>query len=348
METSPTPDPSLLRREILEQPAAVARLLEREGGRIGALGRAIARRRPAFALIAARGSSDNAARYAQYALGIRCQLSTALAAPSLVTLYRTPTKARGALAIGISQSGRSPDVVETLAAARRAGAFTIAIVNDAASPLARAAHEVIPLHTGPERSIAATKTYTTELAALACLAASIEANKTALARLAAIPNFLARALAGEAAAAEAARGFAATTRAVVLARGIHHATSHEIALKLKELAWIQAEAVSSADFQHGPIALAQSGRLTAIVVNPPGTAAGAELRRLARQLSAAGAEVLLLGPRGARSLAVPRVDEWLSPIVAIAPAQWLAFHAARARGNDPDRPRGLRKVTRTR
>src|ERR1035441_7870967 len=156
---------SVLHGEILEQPEAVARLLARERRNAAALAALWRRADIPFVLVAARGTSDNAARYVQYAFGLSSRLPVALAAPSLVTLYGVPPRLKGALVIGISQSGRSPDIVETIAAARRQGSPTLAIVNDPESPLARAADDVLPLHAGSERSVAATKTYTAELPA---------------------------------------------------------------------------------------------------------------------------------------------------------------------------------------
>src|SRR5450755_3174952 len=196
---------SVLHGEIFEQPAAVARFLERERRNVARLAAIWRRANVPFVLIAARGTSDNAARYAQYAFGLASRLPVALAAPSLLTLYGVPPRLRGALVTGISQSGRSPDIVETIAAARRSGSPTLAIVNDAESPLARAAGEVLPLHAGEERSIAATKTYTTELAAVALLVLSFARRKKELDALLRVPDAMERALLSEAAAHRAAR-----------------------------------------------------------------------------------------------------------------------------------------------
>ncbi len=338
---------SPLRREIGEQPECVERLLLEEGPRVRAIGRSLGRRRPPFVLVVARGTSDNAARYAQYAFGHAVGLPVALAAPSLTTLYHRRLRLKRALVLGISQSGRSPDVVETVAAARREGALTLALVNDSASPLARAAAEVLPLHAGEERSVAATKTYTAELAAVALLAAAMAEGSTLLEGLRAIPPAMARALTVEEQARRAAATLVTPRRAVVLARGINYPTAHEVALKLKELALLLAEPYSSADFRHGPIAMAEPD-LPVLLISPPGSAASRELAALARALRRRGSPVLPLGPNGRGALVCPRVPEILSPLVAILPGQLLAFHAALARGLDPDRPRGLRKITATR
>lgn len=338
---------SVLRAEIGEQPDVLARLLVREGARVRRIARDLSRRDLRFVLVAARGTSDNAARYAQYALGLACRLPVALAGPSLVTLYDSPPRLKGALVVGISQSGRSPDVVETVASARRDGSPTLAIVNDPESPLARAADEVIPLHAGVERSVAATKTYTAQLLAVALLAAALSGSRRHAEGLGALPDAVAETLGVERAARRAAARLAKAARLVVLSRGLNYPTAHELALKLKELALLEAEALSGADFRHGPIALA-GPRLPAVVVSPPGTATGADLAELAAELKRRGSPVLSIGPHEPGALPLPRLPELLSPIVAIVPGQLLALHAARARGLDPDAPRGLSKVTETR
>ncbi|MBI3818739.1 MAG: SIS domain-containing protein [Planctomycetes bacterium] len=343
------PPASPLRAEILEQPAAVARLLDAEGARAPRILRALGRK-ARFVMIAARGTSDNAARYAQYAFALRAGLPVALASPSIVTLYKTTVRARGSLFIGISQSGMSPDIVESLASAKRAGARTLAIVNNTNSPLARAADEVLPLHAGVERSIAATKTYTAELAAVALAAESLRiadsprAGRGLAPELYRTPETIQKALRCEAAAETGAGILRKGGRAVVLARGVHLCTSHEISLKLKELARVLAEPYSSADFEHGPIALAGLG-LPVIVLCPPGTPAAAELRALSDRLAAKGCPVFEIGTRGGVKL--PRAPEWLAPLSTIVAGQWLALHAALLRGLDPDRPAGITKITET-
>ena len=341
------PSDSPLHREIVEQPEVVARFLAREAARVARLAVPIRRAGVRFVLIAARGTSDNAARYAQYLFGAVGGLPVALAAPSLTTLYGRPPDARGGLVVGISQSGRSPDIVETVAAARRAGVPTLAIVNDPESPLARTAGEVLPLHAGSERSIAATKTYTAQLAAVALFALSLAGQRTLLKELSAIPGAMALALATEPAVRRMARRLGKASRAVVLARGVNFPTAWEIALKLKELALILAEPYSSADFQHGPIALAEPD-LPAVLVSAPGGRPEGELMALARRLRARGSPLLPIGLPVKGAIPLPEVPELLSPLVAVIPGQLLAFQAARARGLDPDRPRGLRKVTETR
>ncbi len=338
---------SVLRREIAEQPEVVARFLDLEKKHVLALARPLRGREIRFVLVAARGTSDNAARYAQYAFGALDRLPVALAAPSLTTLYRRPPDPRGGLVVGISQSGRSPDVVESVAAARKAGAPTLAIVNDPASPLALAADEVIPLHAGEEKSVAATKSYTAQLAAVALLAIALADRRSPLRALEGIADAMGKALGTEGRIRRMARRLSRASRALVLARGINYPTAWEIALKLEELALVLAEPYSSADFEHGPIALATPG-LPVLLVSAPGGKPEAGLLALSRRLSARGCPVLSIGLPRRGAVRLPRVPELLSPLVAVIPGQLLAFHAALARGLDPDRPHGLRKVTETR
>src|SRR5437588_2003699 len=264
------PDDTLL-SEIREQPSVLQRLLANELAHIGEIATAIRARRPAYVLIAARGTSDNAARYAQYLFGARNRLAVALAAPSLFTLYAAPPRLEGALVIGISQSGASPDLVAVVEQARQQGCATLAVTNNPRSPLARAAEHVVCLHAEEERSIAATKTYSAELFALAMLSGALDESRAAGALLARVPDLVSEALQRQTdgAISNAAERLAPAERCVVIGRGFNYATTFEIALKLKELAYIAAEPYSSADFMHGPIALVDEG-LPVVVVNPSG------------------------------------------------------------------------------
>ena len=346
---------SRLLREIYEQPQAIRRMLQNEAGRVEAISRQLAAHEFAYALVAARGTSDNAARYGQYILGAIDGLSVALAAPSLFTRYHSPPRLAGALVIGISQSGQSPDITSVVEEGRRQGAPTIAITNDLESPLARAAEFHIGLGVGEERSVAATKTYTAQLAAMALLALSLKSTPLQLGPLEAIPEALEEALASEPQAQAAAQSLAACDHTVFIGRGFNYATAHEISLKCKELANIQAEPYSSADFLHGPIAMVDKGFPVNIV--SMGDTFRDELDSLAADLHGRGARLVTLGDRPVLGhvegqdafIPVPAsLPEWLSPIAAILPGQLLAYHLAIARGFDPDQPRSLRKVTLTR
>jgi glucosamine--fructose-6-phosphate aminotransferase (isomerizing) len=339
--------------EIRDQPEVAARLLVAGPPALGAVAAEVRRRGIGLVVIAARGTSDHAAVYAQYVLGARNGMTVALAAPSLVTLYGASPRYGNALVIGLSQSGRSPDVVGVLEAARGQGALTLAITNEPSSPLALAAEHRMDLAAGEERSVAATKTYTAELLAVAMLSAALD-DHGARAALAAVPEALGRALDEEPEAARIAADQVALDRAVVLGRGFGYATAREWSLKLKEVAQLWADPYSAADFAHGPVALLAPGSavFASISAGPARDALVDAVWALVRDVGAAA--MILSDDAGARSigqwaLPVPGgLAEWLAPIAAIVPAQLHAMHLAIARGLDPERPRGLRKVTETR
>jgi glucosamine--fructose-6-phosphate aminotransferase (isomerizing) len=343
---------SRLRAEIREQPDVAEHLLVTGPPVLDAVAAEVRRRGIGLVVIAARGTSDHAAVYAQYVLGARNGLTVALAAPSLVTIYGASPRYGNALVIGLSQSGRSPDVVGVMAAARAQGALTLSITNDPASPLAMAAEHRMDLAAGEERSVAATKTYTAELLAVAMLSAALD-DGGARAELAGVPQALAQALDAEGDALRIAADQAGLDRAVVLGRGFGYATAREWSLKLKEVAQLWADPYSAADFAHGPVALLDPGSavFANVAVGPARDALLDPVRALIRDV---GADVLVLSDDpaaravGRWSLVVPRQPEWLGPIAAIIPAQLHAMHLAIARGLDPERPRGLHKVTETR
>jgi glutamine---fructose-6-phosphate transaminase (isomerizing) len=338
---------SLADAEIREQPDVVARLLEREGPALRALAAQLRRRRPRYAVIAARGSSDNAARYAQHVLGRVLRLPVVLATPSLHTLYDAPPRFIDAIVIGISQSGASPDVVSVVAEGARQGALTAAITNDPASPLAAAAAHVVDLGAGEERSVAATKTYTASLAAIATLAA--EGDPALMREVAGLPHALAAQLTLERDAAAAVQAAAGWERLTVVGRGAHYATAFEVALKVRELAGIVAEAYSPADLLHGPIATVGPGQ-PLLAIAPSGPTEG-PMRELIAAARERGAHVAAVGhdpALGDPFLELVDVPEWLGPVVAIVPAQLLAVGLAERRGVDVDAPFGLSKITLTR
>jgi len=344
-----------LRDEILEQPAAARRQLESSGDAIEALARRLREAPIDSVVIAARGTSDHAAIYGQYLLGAVNRLPVALAAPSILSLYGVEPRFGRALVIGISQSGSSPDVVGIVAAGRRQGVPTLAITNDPTSALAEAAEFVVDLAAGPERAVAATKTYTTSLIAVARLSMALSGpngDSGAEAALDAVPDAIEAALAAEPEVQAIAAGMATADRLVVLGRGYEYATAREWALKLKELAQVFADPYSAADFLHGPIALVQAGVPVLAIVPDGPTAAG--LTELLARLGELDADSVVLSDSaplralGRRSIALPAgLPEWLRPIVSIVPAQLFAYHLTVARGLDPEAPRHLRKVTRT-
>ncbi len=344
---------SLFTREIEEQPSVLERLLGEGTDAAQRAAEAIRKFSPEWVLIAARGSSDNAARYAQYLLGAHNRLGVALAVPSLFTLYRSPPNMQKALVIGISQSGQSPDIVSVLTEGAQQGAHTLAITNDPSSPLARAAASTIPLLAGEERAVAATKTYTAELFAIAMLSAALEQNGARVKELEALPDQVRQAIAQNADIATQARDFADAQKFVVIGRGFNYATAFEVALKIKETSYLIAEPYSVADLLHGPVAMIDRD-FPVILVAPSGETL-ADVPKLLDLLSERGARVAAISDREdvlARAQARVRlpsgVPEWLSPVVAVVPGQLWAGALAQAHGQNPDRPRGLSKVTLTR
>ncbi len=349
----PGPHVTLL-DEIHEQPEAAARFLDRQLGAVRTIAEAVRKRDPRFVLIAARGSSDHAAIYAQYALGIRNGLPVALAAPSMFSIFGTPPRIADALVIGISQSGESPDIVSVLDEARRQGAPSIAITNEPGSPLANAADHVLTLEVGPELAVAATKTYTMQLLAVAALSAGLSSGREAtavLAELHQVPTALGHALETEAVVRETVGRMRASERVIVIGRGYEYATARELALKMQELAQVMAHAWSSSDFEHGPLALLEPGLPLVAIVSDD--VAGAQLLPLLRRVrDVLGAEVIVISSRSDAAtfspIPVPTLPPWLAPIASIVPGQLLAYHLARARGVDAERPRSISKVTLTR
>lgn len=341
---------SLLEQEIASQPAVIARLLEAELPHMTR----IAAQLPSFeyVLIAARGSSDHAAIYAKYAWAALASYPVALAAPSLHTLYHSAPRLSGALVVGISQSGQSPDIIAVLEAGKRQGRPTLAITNDGASPLATLADHVVELRAGPEQSVAATKTYTAELAVIAAFAAIWSGAPERLAELHQLPAALQTTLHGTTEIARRVERYRYMDQCVVIGRGYNYATAFELALKLKELTYVMATAYSSADFRHGPIATIDTGS-PVILIMPTGATLD-DMLDLAASLQARGAELLVISD-APQALALARtplpiaapLPEWLSPLSAIIPGQLLALHLTLARELNPDVPRGLQKVTRT-
>jgi glucosamine--fructose-6-phosphate aminotransferase (isomerizing) len=341
---------SVLASEIASQPDTVGRFFDRQLEPARKLISGL----PNFSyvMLAARGSSDHTGLYAQYLWGIMAGLPVALAAPSLNTLYRRSLRLDDALVVGISQSGQSPDIVAVVEEGRRQGRPTISVTNDPNSPLARAADHVIALD-APEKSIAATKTYTSQLAAVALLGAVWSRDLKRLDELKSLPAAMERTLAG--ASEPAARAAAELKDAgmfTALARGLSLGTAHEAALKLRELARLPTQGYSAADFRHGPIAVLAQG-LPVLMVMPSGDTFD-DMADLERQLHAGGAHVYVVSddPRVAPTarvhLPTAPVSEWMSPLVSVLPVQKLAVALTYARGLDPDNPRGLpQKVVRT-
>jgi glutamine---fructose-6-phosphate transaminase (isomerizing) len=342
-------------REIGQIPAAVQRVLD-QPDQLASVAAAIGRASPRWIMIAGRGTSDHAAVYAQYLFETHLGLPTGLVKPSVTTVYGATLDWGGGLVLAISQSGQSPDVVAVVEAARRSGALTVAITNEPDSPLAAAAELGLLIHAGRELAVPATKTYVTELAVVAALAAAIRPSASLASGLAALPvelrDTLARTrewLAGPGAGAIDA--FAAADRGLLVSRGFNLATALELALKLKETCGLFAEAYSTADFMHGPLVLAQAGVPT-LAIRPDGLM-GADVDATLAAVAARGGRTTVFGGSETEgrpeALSLPHsLPEALTPLLFVVPGQLLVEAVAIGRGVNPDAPDGLGKVTLTR
>lgn len=342
-----------LHQEILEQPAVLQRLVEGQANSVRRVADAVRARGIEYVYLAARGTSEHAGIYAQYVLGAFNRLPVALAAPSLFTVYGRPPRLDRALVVGVSQSGQSPDILAVVEEGGRQGALTLAVTNDPGSPLARAAAFTLDIGAGPERAVAATKTYTAELMSFALLSAALDGDGARQQELRRVPELVREALEREAEVERLALRYREMSRCVVLGRGYHFATAMEWSLKLKELAYVVAERYSTAEFQHGPIALVEPG-FPVLAVAPRDAGLDDTVALLRRLVQGQGADVLVLSDddgalaAGASGLRLPTTaPAWLMPIVSIAPAQLFCYHLTLARGYDPAAPRGLKKVTKT-
>lgn len=342
-----------LRQEIFEQPQVLQALLDTQWDAVTSIARQLQQREIRYIFLAARGTSDHAGLYAKYLWGEANRLPIALAAPSLFTLYDTPPRLEGALVVGISQSGQSPDIVAVLAEGRRQGCPTLAITNTPASPLAEAAEFVIDVHAGVEKAVAATKTYTAQLMVEVMLSLCLTPDPALKQALARVPEWVQQVLALEDEIARLAARYRFMDTCVVLGRGYNYATAFEWSLKLKELAYVLAEPYSSADFQHGPIALVARG-FPVMAVAPEGRVLANMLNLLHGLRTDQKAELLLISDRQdvlelgrSRLQLPPGIPEALTPLVSIVPAQLFCYHLTREKGFDTERPRGLKKVTET-
>ena len=341
--------------EIREQPKVVRRIIDEEFHRVEALAAEIKRRSVAYAYVAARGTSNNAALYGKFVLEIQHGIPVAMAAPSVVTLYDAmPRFGPNALVLGISQSGAAPDVIEVVRQAREAGALTAAITNEPESALAQAAEYPLFIGAGEEVGIAATKTYTGSLALLALLSTALNENHPErLEHLRRAADGIERALGLDDAVHHLVERYADMQGCVILGRGYNHATADEVALKLTETCYLSARSYSSADFQHGPIAQVASG-FPCLMFAPDGKAF-APMAKLAEKLRPQHPALICFAHDAAflagseTAVRIPTaVAEWVSPLVYIVGGQLFAYWLSTVKGIDPDAPRGLSKVTQTR
>jgi glucosamine--fructose-6-phosphate aminotransferase (isomerizing) len=340
--------------DIAEQPAGYARLLEGEPAKaIATVAARVADQRPRHVIFVGRGTSDHAALYAAYLTEIRLGIPVGLSSPSAITLYGARPDLAGALVVGVSQSGGSPDLTEVLKVARASGALTLAVTNNPDSPLARTAELSVDVAAGHERAVAATKTYTAELLALLLLVEGIRNGDGTLpaderAALAKLPELAEQTLA-ERGADDLAQRYRFASRLVTTGRGYAYPTARETALKLMETSYLPALAFSGADLLHGPLAMTDPDvPVLAVVGTGPG---GASMTEVVTRLGERRADVVTVGatdtPGAAGRLTVPAVDERYAPLLDVLPLQRLALALALARGEDPDAPRGLNKVTST-
>lgn len=342
---------SILSLEINQQPDVIRELIKNEAENVAKLVKEL-RGRYQYMVIAARGSSDNAARYAQYLFGAHNRLQVSLATPSLFTLYHAPPRLQGALLVAVSQSGQSPDIVEVIAEGKRQGCPTLTITNAPNSPLAQASDYHLYIHAGPEKAVAASKSYTASLAAMALLSTALSDDVDRYGQLNSVPEAVERTLSGLKPVANRIERYRYMAHCAVIGRGYNYSTAFEVALKIKELTRTVTEPYSSADFRHGPIAMVRDG-FPVILIAPQG-AAFDDVLELVKDVRSLGAELLIISDDPdllhAAHLAMPLpsgLPEWLTPIIAVIPGQLFAMGLAEAKGLDPDSPIGLKKVTET-
>lgn len=342
---------SLMLHEIAEQPAALAETILKERSKIARLAKLLKEREIDLIVLVARGSSDNAALFGRYLLEITTGIPVSLSAPSVHTMYNASLKLDRALVVGVSQSGEGEDINRVLENARKGGAFTVGITNEANSSMTQLVDETVLTHGGRERSIAATKTFTGQMLLFYMLAAEL-ANNSPSFSYEEIPDFVARALEQKPAILELVQRYVFMENCVVVGRGLAYANAYELALKLMETCYVVAERFSSADFLHGPLAMVER-HFPVILFAPPGKMLPG-VKSLVERLHELHADTLAitsdidLAGMCTRSIIMPRqIDEFLAPIPYIVPGQLFAALLAEAKGLNPDSPRSLSKVTRT-
>jgi len=342
-----------MRDEIRQQPETLARTLSSGLKSIEKFRAAIARNRPRLVVLAARGTSDNAAQFGRYLIEITTGIPVALAAPSIHTVYEAKLDYTGALVAGISQSGESTDTNIVLEQAKAAGAITVGITNESGSAMAKIADHLLLVRAGPEKSVAATKTYTGQVMQLYLLAYALGA-KLRIADLQAVPDLAASALSLEEQVSDLAGRYRFMHHAVVVGRGLNYSNAFEFALKLMETCYVVAERFSAADFLHGPIAMVEPN-FPAFLFTPAGPV-WTSMRETLQKLKDLKAETFVITDRGnpsassqgQRAITIPvRIPEIYTPIPYIIPAQLFSAALAKEKNLDPDRPRTLSKITRT-
>lgn len=341
----------ILINEIAEQPKIIQNLIDSEFNHIKNIAQSFQNKFDHM-LIAARGTSDNAARYAKYILGSFNQIPVGLATPSLYTIYEKPPVLNNTLVVGISQSGQSPDILSVIETAKKQGQITLCITNDANSPLGKMADYVIPLHCGKERSVAATKTYTSSLTAIAMLSIALAEDQERERSLKSIAPFLEKTIKASQDIISKTSRYRYIEHCVVIGRGYNYATAFEIALKIKELTKVVSVPYSSADFKHGPIAAVQPG-FPVVMIAPSGKILE-QMKDFAKKMHELDAELISISDdeeiisNSNLGFKIPDgIVEWLSPIACAIPGQLFARQLAIEKGLNIDNPVGLSKVTET-
>jgi len=341
-----TSNTSQMRREILEIPEAVERLLSQGGDDVSKAAEAIRALNPAFVVTVARGSSDHVCTFLKYATELLLGVPVASVGPSVASIYNAPLKLRNGLCISVSQSGQSPDIVEMARAARRDGALSLAITNNTTSPLAEAASYTLPMHAGPELSVAATKTFVTSAVAGLMLLANWRDDDELRKALHNLPKALQAATEIDWTEVRAAIG--SEQSLFTLGRGPSWAISNEAALKFKETCQIHAESYSSAEVLHGPVSIVDEG--FPVLAFASGDAAESALVGIADQIAGKGAKVFVTSEKAQQATPIVhcRTDHPLTdPISLITSFYAMVERVATSRGNNPDMPRHLKKVTET-
>lgn len=336
-------------QEIAEQPEVLERTINAEREKLVKLGDFLRQKDIDLIMLVARGSSDNAALFGRYLLEVTAGIPVSLSAPSVFTLYNAKLRLNRALVIGVSQSGEGTDINQVLESAKASGAFTLAITNEADSTMAKIADETLLIHAGREKSVAATKTYTGQMLHFYMLAAVLGDKRLDYYK---IPDFAQKALELEKEVKNLVQRYAFMENCVVVGRGLNYGNSYELALKLMETCYVVAERFSSADFFHGPLAIVER-RFPVVLFAPTGVTQQSNIDLLNRlhdlhadSLSITNDEKI--AGLSTRSLLMPKeIDEFLSPIPFIIPAQLFAAYLSEAKGIDPDAPRSLSKVTQT-
>ncbi|GAB7181041.1 SIS domain-containing protein [Kitasatospora sp. Ki12] len=340
----------IMAAEMAEQPAVLQRILDEGAPKIREIAAEIATRNPRFVLLTARGTSDNAALYAKYLVEILLGKPAGLTSMSTTTAYGAKPDLTDVLVITVSQSGGSPDLVASTKAAREAGAVTLAVTNNSSSPLAEVSEFHIDVLAGPEKALPATKTYTAELLALYLLIEGLRGGDASAAKE--LPALAAGVLARQAEVKALAERYRFAQRLVITSRGYGYPTAREAALKLMETTYIPASPFSGADLLHGPLAMVDN--VSPVIAIVPDGKGGEALQPVLDRLRGRGADLVVIGQQAqvdaaSAGFALPAgVPEEVQPILEILPLQLLAYEVTIARGQDPDAPRALAKVTETR